>query len=354
MATPHVSSETQVDLYRLMQLIRRAEEMLIDEYHPADEMRCPIHFCVGQEAMPAALSKVLRPSDVMASHYRSHGYYLAKGGSLRAMVAEFYGKATGANGGLAGSMELGAPDLNFSSGAIVGGSVLVPLGSAFAQKYRGRDEISVAVLGDGALDEGVVYEVLNLAVLHRLPLLFVCENNGYAAHTPLERRAAVPALGTRVRAFGLPVLTLDGNDAVLLLQELIAIEPTLRSGGGPVFVEIETYRYCAHVGPGDDRALAYRPDEEIARWRARDPIVRLRRTLTEGGVDPGALDTLDRAVEEEVAAAIAAAKAAPFPSLDDALAANWAGTYSPVVTRLITDVTREFKGGQAETRPAPY
>ena len=352
--TRGVPNASHIDLYRLMKLIRRTEEILIDEYHPADEMRCPIHFCVGQEATPAALAQVLRPDDVLASHYRSHGYYLAKGGSLRAMVAEFYGKATGANGGLAGSMELGAHDLHFSSGAIVGGSVLIPLGSAFAQKYRGGDGISVSVLGDGALDEGVVYEVMNLAALHRLPVLFICENNGYAAHTPVERRAASTKLAGRAEAFGVPARKLDGNDALLLLRELKAAESTVRSGGGPAYVEVLTYRYCAHVGPGDDQALGYRTDAEIETWRKRDPIVKLWDTLVEAGAEAKDLLEIDRAVDLEVRAAIAAAKAAPWPTLDDALAANWSNTYSPAVTRFITDVSGEFKGGQSETRLAPY
>src|SRR5262245_42976663 len=185
---------TPLDLYRMMYLIRRAEEILMAEYHPADEMRCPMHFCVGQEAMPAALSCVMRRTDVLMSHYRSHGYYLAKRAPLDAMIAEFYGKATGANSGIAGSMELGSHDHNFCSGAIVGGSLFIPLGSAFAQRYRGVDDISISVIGDGVFDEGITYEVFNLAALHRLPLLIICENNKYAAHTAIERRQAVTLL----------------------------------------------------------------------------------------------------------------------------------------------------------------
>src|SRR5579871_6343527 len=152
------SPQTLRELYAMMYLVRRAEEMLMAEYHPADQMRCPIHFCVGQEAMPAALSGQLRSADVLMSHYRSHGYYLAKGAPLEAMVGEFYGKANGSNSGVAGSMELASHECHFYSGAIVGGSLLIPLGSAFAQKYRGSDEISVAVMGDGSFDEGITYE----------------------------------------------------------------------------------------------------------------------------------------------------------------------------------------------------
>src|SRR6185436_2773956 len=167
-----LASSSLLRLYRTMFLVRRTEEILMAEYHPADEMRCPMHFCVGQEAMPAALAEVIRPNDVLMSHYRSHGYYLAKGAPLDAMIAEFYGKATGSNGGIAGSMELASHDHHFYSGAIVGGSLLVPLGSAFAQRYRESDDISVAVMGDGSFDEGITYETFNLAALHKLPLLF--------------------------------------------------------------------------------------------------------------------------------------------------------------------------------------
>src|SRR5712691_6769223 len=211
---------TRLQLYRMMYLIRRTEEILMAEYHPANEMRCPMHFCVGQEAMPAALAQVVRRSDVLMSHYRSHGYYLAKGAPLDAMVAEFYGKGTGANSGVAGSMELGAHDHNFYSGAIVGGSLIIPLGAAFAQKYRGVDDISISVIGDGVFDEGITYEAFNLAALHRLPLLIICENNKYAAHTGLKRRLSTPSLTERARAFGLPAERLDGNEPELLLAAL--------------------------------------------------------------------------------------------------------------------------------------
>src|SRR5256885_15813310 len=185
------SGEARLRLYRMMYLTRRVEEVLMAEYHPADEMRCPMHFCVGQEAMPAALARVIRSDDILMSHYRSHGHYLAKGAPLEAMVAEFYGKKTGANLGIAGSMELASHEHNFYSGAIVGGSLYMPLGGAFAQKYRGVDDISVSIIGDGVFDEGVTYEIFNLAAPHQFPFLIICGNNKYAAHTPIEKRQAV-------------------------------------------------------------------------------------------------------------------------------------------------------------------
>ena len=165
------------------------------EYHPADEMRCPMHFCVGQEAMPAALAQVLRRNDVLMSHYRSHGYYLAKGAPLEAMVAEFYGKETGSNSGVAGSMELGSHDYNFYSGAIVAGSLFIPFGAAFAQKYRRLDNVSVSVIGDGVFDEGITYEVFNLVALIDLPILIICEIQIRSAY--VDRATSGPAQAWR-------------------------------------------------------------------------------------------------------------------------------------------------------------
>jgi TPP-dependent pyruvate/acetoin dehydrogenase alpha subunit len=347
------ATETPLTLYRTMYLIRKTEEILMAEYHPADEMRCPMHFCVGQEAMPAALAMVLRAGDVLMSHYRSHGYYLAKGAPLDAMLAEFYGKAIGANAGVAGSMELASHGHNFYSGAIVGGSLVIPIGSAFAQKYRGGDDISVAVIGDGSLDEGVTYEVFNLAALFQLPLLIICENNHYAAHTSIERRMVNPALAERAKVFGLPTLQLDGNDPELLLQHLEPVMRKLRLGSGPQFIEIETYRQCAHVGPTDDDALAYRPVQEVAHWKTLDPLPRLRRKLTEV-ITHAELSALESEICARIDAALSTAKRAPFPDFATVLAMNWAGTYSTVVTKFVESGTVEFETGQAEARLGPF
>jgi TPP-dependent pyruvate/acetoin dehydrogenase alpha subunit len=337
----------------MMFLIRRVEEQLIAEYHPADEMRCPMHFCIGQEAMPAALSNVLHRNDVLMSHYRSHGYYLAKGASLDAMIAEFYGKITGANGGVAGSMELASHSYNYYSGAIVGGSLVIPLGSAFAQRYCGSQDISVSVFGDGALDEGIVYEVFNLAALHKLPLLMICENNYYAAHTFIERRMASPILADRARVFGLPVMKLDGNDSELLLSFLEPAVADIRSGRGPLFMEIETYRQCAHVGATSDDVLAYRSAEEIERWKTRDPVPRMRATLVDE-IGSDELGKLEREVESSIVAALKSAKAAPFPDYAKTLSSNWSGEYGPGVKQFIHNPARIFDSGQAESRLAPY
>lgn len=351
---PKISRKEAVEIYRLMRLIRRTEEILTEEYHRFDEMKCPIHFCIGQEATPAALSLVLRSSDYLITHYRSHGYYLAKGASLDRMVAEFFGKATGANGGLAGSMELASHEDHFFSGAIVGGPVMIALGSAFAQKYQGADDITIAVQGDGAMDEGVTYEVLNMAAVHGLPLLIICENNLYAAHSPVAERSRSVRLSDRARAFGLEAIDLDGDEPLKLAERLRDLVARLRGGRGPLFLEIQTYRYCGHVGPENDDVLEYRPSEELARWQAGDPLKRLREALPAHGVPATELDAADAEVDRRVRDALAQARAAPFPTIEWALGLIRSDTYSPVVSSFLDDSRAAFDSDQAESKLAPY
>ena len=351
--TPVSSSlQTRLELYRTMYLIRRAEEILMAEYHPADQMRCPMHFCVGQEAMPSALARIIRPNDILMSHYRSHGYYLAKGAPLDAMVAEFYGKKTGANLGIAGSMELASHDHNFYSGAIVGGSLFMPFGGAFAQKYRGVDDISVSVIGDGVFDEGITYEIFNLAALHRLPLLIICENNKYAAHTPIEKRQAVAKLAERAQAFGIPFEKHDGNDPLLLLETLERVVPEIRAGKGPRCIEIATYRFCGHVGPGEDEEMGYRSAEELKQWKLRDPVLALRRQLAES-VEQVQLEQLESGIDADIHSAIAAAKRAEWADFNDVIDMNWSGEYANIVEFKSSDVSA-FKGSQSEALPGPF
>lgn len=341
-------------LYRMMRLIRRAEEILMKEYHPANEMQCPIHFCTGQEAAPAALSLHLQADDVIMSHYRSHGYYLAKGAPLDAMIAEFYGKSTGSNGGLAGSMELASQEHGFHSGAIVGGPLALAVGRAFAQRHRGGGALTVAVFGDGAMDEGVSYEALNLAALHELPVLFLCENNRYAAHTPSPMRAASHDFIARSASFGVPGRRVPDKSPVALAAAMKEIIAGIRAGRGPFLLEVDTYRFCGHVGPESDDHLAYRPASEVQAALDSDPLPAMRRIARESGASDAALEEIDASCDELVLAAIKAAKAAPFPRAEDLRGIEAANSYAPVVHALIDAAPTRFLGGQAETRLRPY
>jgi TPP-dependent pyruvate/acetoin dehydrogenase alpha subunit len=343
-----------LSLYRLARLIRRSQEVLIEEYVAKQEMRCPMHFCIGQEGSPTALAPLLRPSDYIVSHYRSHGYYLAKGGSLAEMIAEFHGKATGSNSGLAGSMELAHEHARFYSGAIVGGPVAIAMGMAFALRYRGDDGIVIAVIGDGSLDEGVSYEALNLAALHGVPLLTICENNLYAAHTPTPMRTMSRSLVDRVKPFGMPAERCDGMDIVKLHLQLRALIDELRSGGGPRFVEIETYRYCGHVGPENDDWLAYRTAEEIAAWRQRDPVPSLRAEARRLGIAETRLSECEAEIEREIEEAFAAARRDAFPDFRWSLDQACSNDYAPIVKHFVHGGVGGFDSGQAETRLKPY
>ncbi len=349
-------SERQNDrllaLYKSMLRIRRIEEALAAEYHPADEMRCPVHFCIGQEAAPAALGLNLASDDVISSHYRSHGYYLAKGAPLDEMVAEFYGKKVGSNGGLGGSMELAHHATKIYSGAIVGGTAGLAIGSAFAQKYTGSRAITVAVFGDGAMDEGIAYESINMAVLRQLPVIFLCENNGYAAHTTLSNRASTASPALRAAAFGIDTIVIADREPEQLLSQIGEVVADVRRRSRPCFFEVETYRFCGHVGPGNDGGLSYRSEQEVAARLASDPLKTLRERVAKS--DAAALVQIERDIESEISSAIAAAKAAPFPDLDLPHRCVSANTFDPVVTHFLDGPVSEFVGAQSEAKLAPY
>ena len=322
-----------------MSRIRTVEEALIAEYHPADQMRCPIHFCVGQEAAPAALGLCLKTDDAIFTHYRSHGYYLAKGGDLNGMVAEFYGKSTGINGGVAGSMELNDPSIHVHSGAIVGGLAGLAVGNAFAQKYKGTKDITVAVFGDGAMDEGATYEAINLAVLYQLPVLFICENNGFAAHTSIAKRTKADILD-RALSFGIDGVSCGDHDPMLLLDVISLAVKAIRKNGAPYFIEIGTERFCGHVGAGDDMEHCYRSQSSVDYSIEFDPLTRLRGTIDPTLVITGGLDQA-----REIHDAIDLAKAAPWPTVPPDTMSN---TYASCVK--FTEQAGSFSGGQQEAK----
>jgi TPP-dependent pyruvate/acetoin dehydrogenase alpha subunit len=349
-----IDATTCLAMYATGQLIRRTQEILIDEYVAKQEMRCPMHFCIGQEGAPTALGPLLRQEDSIVSHYRSHGYYLAKGAPLNEMIAEFHGKATGSNSGCAGSMELAHEEAQIYSGAIVGGPIAIAMGIAFALKYRGTPGIVIAVVGDGSLDEGVSYEALNLAALHDVPLLTICENNLYAAHTPAPLRTKSDSLIERVKPFGVPAERLDGMDIVQLHGRFGSIIEQMRASGGPRFVEIETYRYCGHVGPENDDWLEYRAAEEIAGWRRRDPLPPLRKLALGLGISEAELRQCEAEIERRITEALAAARRDPFPDFRWSLDQVWAQSYSPIVKEFVHSGGAVFDSHQAETRLKPY
>ena len=295
-------------LYRSLFRIRRVEEEIARAY-PTDKIKSPVHLSIGQEAVSVGICDALEPRDVVFGTYRGHALYLAKGGDMKAMVAELYGKATGCTGGKGGSMHLIDPDRGvMGMSAVVGTTIANAVGYAYAQRYRRSGSIVASFFGDGATEEGVFAESLNFAALKGLPILFVCENNGYAIHTSQVRRQGLPDIAGRARAFGIPSETLDGNDLVALVERAREIMKEIREGGGPRFLEVKTYRWREHVGPGQDYQLGYRDEAEAQPWMRDDAVPRLGERLA-----PELRTQIEQEVEAEVAEAMAFAERSPFP-----------------------------------------
>jgi TPP-dependent pyruvate/acetoin dehydrogenase alpha subunit len=295
-------------LYRALYRIRRVEEEIARVY-ATDKIKSPVHLSIGQEAVSVGVCEALRPHDVVFGSYRGHALYLAKGGNMNAMVAELYGKATGCTKGKGGSMHLIDSQAGvMGMSAVVGTTIANAAGYAYALKTRRSDAVVVSFFGDGATEEGVFSETLNFAVLKQLPVLFVCENNGYAIHTPQSRRQGKPDIRARAEAHGMPAEVLDGNDVFGILRRTHAVLAEVRTGGGPWFFEIPTYRWREHVGPSTDYQLGYRQQAECEPWVEADPVRRVGDELPRQE-----RERIQGEVEAEVAAAFAFAEASPFP-----------------------------------------
>jgi TPP-dependent pyruvate/acetoin dehydrogenase alpha subunit len=303
-----------LDLHRAMVRIRAIEEAIAARY-AEQEMRCPVHLSIGQEAAAVGVCAALRVSDKVYSTHRCHAHYLAKGGRLEPMLAEIYGKATGCLGGRGGSMHLADPDIGmFISVPIVASSIPLAVGGALAERQRGRDGVAVCFVGDASLEEGVFHEAANFASLHRLPVIFACENNLFSVYSRLDQRQPDRPLGDLARAHAIRVVETDGNDAIAVWRASADAVARARAGEGPSFLVMPTYRWREHCGPAYDDHLGYRDAAEFAAWKARDPIARARAALTAAGAwDAAAEEAYEAGLNREIEAAFAAAKAAPLP-----------------------------------------
>lgn len=295
------------DLYR----IRQVEEEIARVY-PTDKIKSPIHLSIGQEAIAVGVCAALQPQDIVFGTYRSHALYLAKGGELRAMIAELYGKATGCAQGKGGSMHLIAPEVGMmGTSAVVGTTIANAIGYAYALKYQRQNAIVVSFFGDGAVDEGVFAESLNFAALKQLPIIFICENNSYAIHTHQRQRQLQLNICDRARAYGVPAERIENNDLFQIHERVSAIADPLRRGeSGPFFLECMTYRWKEHVGPGEDYHLGYRTHEELQPWIDSDPLPQLAQHLDEQQHAAIAAE-----VSAEIQDAFDFAEHSPFPDL---------------------------------------
>ena len=294
--------------------IRMAEEAIVDLY-PEQEIRCPVHLSIGQEAAAVGVCSVLDRTDWVFSGHRNHAHYLAKGGDLKRMFAELYGKATGCCSGKGGSMHLTDIDAGFiGSTPIVGSTVPIAVGAALTAQMR-CDRRRVAVFfGDGAMETGVVHESLNFASLKSLPILFSCENNLYSVYSPLSVRQPEHRTISQVAAgHGLTTLTADGNDVDEVVEVSKLARDVIDAGKGPVFLELFTYRWREHCGPNYDNDIGYRSEAEFLDWQARDPVAR---TMALVGSDD--VNAAVAGISEEISAAVVFAKSSPFPERSSA------------------------------------
>ncbi len=294
--------------FRALWRIRRVEEEIARVY-PTDRIKSPVHLSIGQEAVAVGACEALEPQDVVFGSYRGHAMYLAKGGDLKRMIAELYGKVTGCAKGKGGSMHLvDAAHGVMGTSAVVGTTIPQAVGYAHALKRRGGAVVA-SFFGDGAVEEGVFAESLNFAALKKLPVLFICENNRYAIHTHQSRRQAHERICDRARAFGIPAERIEDNDVRAIFERVGAAAARLRAAGeGPVFFECRTYRWREHVGPGEDFHLGYRSREEAEPWMRQDPVRRVGEMLPEAR----RLE-IEAEVEAEIRDAFRFAEESPFP-----------------------------------------
>ena len=308
--------ETLLEMYRRMLTIRIFEETVFEVYRKG-WMPGLAHLSDGQEATAVGVGMALRPTDTITSTHRGHGHIIAKGGRVEPMMAEVMGKVTGYCRGKGGEMHIADVSLGIlGANGIVGGGLGIAAGSAFTAKREGKGRVSVAFFGDGAVNQGIWYETANMAVLWKLPLIYVCENNQYTEFTNWKKLVAGKGLIARAEAMGMRGLEVDGNDVLAVHRAALELVEAARAGEGPATLVCQTIRYGGHhVGePG----TAYRTKEEMDAWRARDAIMLFERKLVEQKVmTPQDVETMHAEVDERVHAAVEQARQDPFPDVQE-------------------------------------
>lgn len=297
---------------------RKFEEKIAEVY-AEKEMRCPVHLSIGQEASAVGVCAALGKEDMVFSTHRCHSHVVAKGADLKPLMAELYGKVTGCCRGKGGSMHLLAPEVGmFGSSAIVGGTLPLALGTAMASHLQKKPLVSVAFFGDGAMEQGTFHESLNFAALHKLPMIFVCENNRIATCTLLEKRQAARELYKHAEVYGMFSELVDGRQVQQVYEAGLKAVERARSGQGPSLIEVTCYRWKEHVGPNTDYHLGHRSKEELEEWMAKDPILLFERFAIDGKwLSASEIQQISTEIQTEVEDALVYAKQSPFPNLEE-------------------------------------
>jgi len=301
-------------LYKQMVVIRRMEEKCAELYQQG-KIGGFLHLYIGQEAVGVGTVSARRPTDNVITAYRDHGIAVACGMEPKVLLAEMLGKATGCSKGKGGSMHLADKRLHFWGGhAIVGAQIPLGAGIALADKYRKSDAVTLCYFGDGATNIGYFHEAVNLAAVWDLPMVLICENNKYGMGTSVERASAVPEMYLKAAGYGLPAAKVDGMDLLAVRQAAESAIAHARSGKGPYFLEVNTYRFQGH-SMGDPQR--YRKHEEVKKWEEDDPIGKFENVLLGRKIKQDEIDALDREAEEIIAAAVGFAEESPFPAPEE-------------------------------------
>ena len=303
------------DLYREMLRIRRFEERCVELYS-ATKIRGFMHLYIGEEAVAVGVMQALTPADAVVSTYREHGHALARGIPPASIMAEMFGRVEGCSRGRGGSMHLFDVGARFFGGnAIVGGGLPIAIGLALADRMQNRDNVTVCFFGEGAVAEGEFHECLNLAALWRLPVLFCCENNLYAMGTALDRSESETDLALKAASYEMAAWWVDGMDVLAVEQSARRAVDAIRGGDGPIFLECRTYRFRAHSMYDPE---LYRQRAEVEEWKHRDPLVVLADQLrARGAFDEADEARLDAEISAEIDAAVTAAEAGTWESVED-------------------------------------
>ena len=309
------NEQQTLDFYRSMFLIRRSEEE-IAVLSLGQEIKTPVHLAIGQEAVSVGISLSLTPDDKIYSGHRGHAHYLALGASLNGLFAEVMGKETGVCKGMGGSMHLYDPDVGFQGSVpIVGGTIPIAVGAALACKYDNRRAISLCYFGDGAAEEGVLHESLNLAKIMDLPILFICENNLYSSHLDIDLRQPSNRISRFAEAHKIGTTILDGNDVISISVSIKEVIARMRAGGGPHFLEAVTFRWRGHVGPDINLDVGVRRSKkELEAWMKRDPIERLKQAILYRKQSLAEeITEIENDVNKQISEAIKFARSSPYP-----------------------------------------
>lgn len=311
----HVGREQVLDLLTHMIRIRRFEDVCAELY-TQEHIRGFLHLYDGEEAVAVGVITELGPDDGVVATYREHGHALVRGVPMNSVMAELFGKASGCSGGRGGSMHLfHAPTHFYGGNAIVGGGLPMAVGLALAAKMKGEDRVTVCFFGEGAVAEGEFHESMNLAELWQLPVLFVCENNGYAMGTAFDRSESVLDLTKKAAAYDVPAQSVDGMDVIAVKVAAARALDFIREGGGPALLECRTYRFRAHSMFDAQR---YRDKAEVQAWREKGPIVRLQNWSIDGGLlHPSDLEAIEARVAKEIDASVAFATDATLEPVAD-------------------------------------